>query len=70
MAEAHDEDAEDAVAKVSPGKQRLQQLGWGQLVGGPDDDGDYVPDDDREPDHDPDEFAGPWGPDGQPLVGP
>jgi len=68
MAEEQGDEAEEAAARVSPGQQRLQQLGWGQLVGGPDDDVDY--DDDREPDHDPEEFAGPWGPDGQPLIEP
>lgn len=65
MAEEQDEEAEE-VAKVSPGQQRLQQLGWSQFASESDVDDDYDPD--VEPDHDPEEFDGPWGEGGQPTV--
>jgi len=68
MAEEQGDEAEDAAARVSPGQQRLQQLGWGQFASEPDDDSYYASDD--EPDLPPaDDFAGPWV-DGEPTPEP
>ena len=45
-------DQDETSETVSPGQQRLQQLGWGQLAGQPDDDLQYDPAD-YEPSEDP-----------------
>jgi hypothetical protein len=68
-AEQQESDSDEVAAKTSPGLERLRALGLGQFAGQPEDDFDD-PDDYREP-NDPsadEDFAGPWGPDGQPLV--
>ena len=66
---AQESEASEPAVKVSPGQQRLQELGWGQFVSGPDVDVEDDDPTDYEPDTaaDDDDFAGPWGPNVQPV---